>query len=293
VDWLERPNKTARVAIGAQWQSHWIQCDALRAIFRNEEVGPERSGLELEPDDFRWTFADRVACGIRAYQRPCHTLPDAGRADGGFPSNPVCSTSREIVFIIEDDEGLRAELIEMVEEMGYAAIGCATPSEFERNRALADSGCVLLDIRLPGGDGVSILERLKDSFSVLTAIMLTGLSDPVVVANCMKIGALEYIVKPASEMTLRRAIERAVGQSRSNYCREQSRQLIRTMLARLTPTERTIAEMLARGLSTKLVAGELGRSDNTVKIHRHRIMAKLKITSVASLANLYNHLRPD
>lgn len=104
---------------------------------------------------------------------------------------------------------------------------------------------------------------------------------------------MDYVVKPANEMALRRLIDKAIGQSRSAYCRAKSKALVMGMLEKLTPAEEKIAELLSQGYPTKMIAGQLGRSENTVKIHRHRIMTKLKVNSVASLANLYNHVRGD
>lgn len=191
---------------------------------------------------------------------------------------------------MEDEDDLREMLVETIKQMGYAAIGCPNSAEFEKRFSSANTGCVLLDYRLPGGDGIATLERIERSGSALRAIMITGLSDATVAAECMKIGAVDYLVKPVGEMSLRRAIDRAVGLSRMKHCRSESAMLIKSLLEQLTSAETKIAEMLARGFSTKMIAGELDRSENTVKIHRHRIMSKLKINSVASLANIFNHV---
>ena len=247
--------------------------------------------LEDEPIGRRWAYADTTRCGIKAFQRPCQLLPTSDLADSNFPANPICASSREFVLVVEDDDDFRSDLLEIVIDMGYKSIGCATPDSFQKSLASADTGCILLDIRLQGSDGISILERLRDVGSTLPAIMLTGMKDPLVATECMKIGAFDYIVKPPNEMVLRRAIDRAIGRSRSDFCRKQSKHFIMSLIDQLTPTEAKIAEMLAHGYPTKLIAGELGRSENTAKIHRHRIMTKLKINSVASLANIYHYIR--
>jgi FixJ family two-component response regulator len=245
-----------------------------------------------EPSGIRWTFSNSTRCGLKAFHRPCQLQPTAEMQDTNFPGNAICASRKEYVFVVEDDADLRAALVETIEEMGYRVIGCSTAVEFERRFSEASTGCVLLDIKLPGGDGISMLERLQLSEAALRTVMMTGLSDAAVAADCMKIGAVEYLVKPVNEMTLRRAVDRAVGLSRVKHCRTESQHLVSGMLDRLTAAEANIAEMLARGFSTKMIAGELGRSENTVKIHRHRVMSKLKISSVASLANLYNHTLP-
>lgn len=209
------------------------------------------------------------------------------------PKSDVCRPGKEYVFVVEDEADLRESLVELIEDMGYDVIGCATPSEFAERSADVQTSCVILDIRLKGGDGISVLERLSGGESSLACVVLSGLLEPAVAAECIKLGALDYLVKPANEITLRRAIDRAIARSRSNYCLAQSKRQIAHLFEKLTPAELTIAGLLARGYPTKLIAGKLGRSENTVKIHRHRIMAKLMVNSVASVANLFNHLRED
>lgn len=247
--------------------------------------------VESEPAGTRWTLLDVTRCGIRAFQRPCQQPLAAGLPDADFPSGSLCASEAEFVFVVEDEEDSRSELVELVEGMGRKVIPCATAGELNAALPRAATGCILLDIKMQGGDGISVLEQLKENRANLAVIVVSGLRDPVIAAECIKLGAMEYVVKPANEMALRRLIDRAIGQSRSTYCRSQSKALVAGMLEKLTPAEQKIAELLSQGYPTKMIAGQLGRSENTIKIHRHRIMAKLKVNSVASLANLYNHVR--
>ena len=238
----------------------------------------------------QWSVVDFAPCGILAFDRPCKLLSESELEGGNFPDNSVCKGARELVLVVEDEDDLRADLVELISDMGHTAMGCKDAAEFEKNIASADTGCLVLDIRLQGGDGVSVLERAKDMGSVLPAIMLTGVLDPSVAADCIKIGALEYIVKPANELRLRRAIQAAVLLSRSQFCHKQSKIRAQKIIELLTPAEEVVANFLAKGLTTKQIAGVQGRSESTVKIHRHKIMKKIKINSVASIANLYNFL---
>lgn len=238
----------------------------------------------------QWPAIDIAPCGILAFDRPCKLLLESELETGNFPGHSVCKGERELVLVVEDEDDLRADLVELISGMGHAAMGCKDAAEFEKNFASADTGCLVLDIRLQGGDGISVLQRARDMGSVLPAIMLTGVLDPSVAADCIKIGAIEYIVKPANEMRLRRAIQAAVSLSRSQFCRKQSKIRAQKIIELLTPAEEVVANFLAKGLTTKQIAGLQGRSENTVKIHRHKIMKKIKINSVASIANLYNYL---
>lgn len=247
----------------------------------------------VEPAGSRWTLLDGTRCGIRAFERPCQSPQAAEMPGADFPTGPLCASQNEFVFVVEDEEDSRSELVELVEGMGRKVIACATAGELNAVLSRATTGCILLDIKMQGGDGISVLEQLKENRANLAVIVVSGLRDPVIAAECIKLGAMEYVVKPANEMSLRRLIDRAIGQSRSAYCRSQSKALVAGMLEKLTPAEQRIAEMLSQGYPTKMIASQLGRSENTIKIHRHRIMSKLKVNSVASLANLYNHVRGD
>jgi len=239
----------------------------------------------------RWSCSDYTPCGIRAFGRPCQALAHSEQQVGNFPFHRVCAADQELVLVVEDDEYLRAELLELVSSMGYAAVGCDNADAFGRYISRAQTGCLILDIRLQGGDGVSILERAKEIGSALPAIMLTGMADPLIAAECIKIGAIEYIMKPANEIALRRAIDKAIGLSRTEFCMKMSKLYAQRMLSLLTPSESIVAEMLSKGYTTKQIAGELDRSENTIKIHRHKILSKLRINTVASISNIYNHVK--
>ncbi len=264
-----------------KYKRRWVIVSGYRSIeSQHEALGCGR----------RWPVVDLAPCGILAFDRPCKLLSESEREGGNFPDHPVCKGKRELVLVVEDEDDLRADLVELISGMGHAAIGCKDAAEFEKNFASADTGCLVLDVRLQGGDGISVLERAKDMGSALPAIMLTGVLDPSVAADCIKIGAVEYLVKPANELRLRRVIQAAVSLSRSQFCRKQSKISAQKIVELLTPAEEVVANFLAKGLTTKQIAGLQGRSENTVKIHRHKVMKKIGINSVASIANLYNYL---
>lgn len=246
--------------------------------------------LETEPSDIHWSLSNEAPCGSIAFNRPCQMAELHEDAEIA-PLGRGCKTQSELVFVVEDDDDLREALIELLQANGYTTLGCSSALEFTQMHKQADSGCVVLDIRLPGRDGLSILEALEAQKSALVAVVLSGLSDPVIAAKCMKLGAHEYLAKPFHEIELLRATERAIGISRVAFCRNQSRTLLEQLFAKLTPSEMKVAEMLSKGYPTKWIAGELGRSENTIKIHRHRIMAKLKISTPASISNMINYLR--
>ena len=105
--------------------------------------------------------------------------------------------------------------------------------------------------------------------------------------------AVEFLPKPFDEMALRRAVNSAIGISRKRHCMQISQEMVRELLDTLTPSELVVAKMIARGYPTKLVADELGRSENTVKIHRHRVFGKLRVNSAASVSNVMSHVMDE
>lgn len=245
------------------------------------------------PENPKWSLNNVGKCGIRTFLRPCQTPDVAPQPDGGFPLHPICKAGHETVYIVDDDADFLAEAIEAVELFGHRARGFRSGDEL---RAIADAdptGCVLLDIKLPGQDGISIHEWIVKNGFMLSVIYISGTQDVGTVAHCMKAGAVEFIQKPFGEMTLRNAVRVGIAHARKMRCRTHSTQMVRSMVETLTPTELLVAQMIAKGFPTKSIASHMERSENTVKIHRHRIFSKLKVNSTASVANILSQLDQD
>lgn len=202
---------------------------------------------------------------------------------------PICQTADEAVIVVEDEPDLRKLLVELIASLGYNAVGCASSTELQEQITRFSSGCILLDIKLPGLDGLAIQEWLAKSDNLLPLIFMSGANDVDAAVQGMKGGAIEFLPKPIQEMALRKAVNAGVAKSRKLHCQQQSTQLVRSLIRSLTPTELRVARLIAKGYPTKLIASDLERSENTIKIHRHRIFSKLKVNSSASVANLLNH----
>lgn len=241
------------------------------------------------PDNFKWALENRTLCNIEGYLRPCQlrscNLPPASTV----PLADICIAKSEVVIVVEDDGDFRSEIIEMVKSQGYPVIGIASVKELQSIAEKYDAGCILLDIRLPGLDGLSAQDWLNSINSSMSVVFMSGVRDIATIVQCMKAGAVEFLSKPFGEISLRRAVDMAIGVSRQRYCTKQSRNLVRQLISRLTPTEMVVANLMARGYLTKAIATELGRSENTIKIHRHRIFNKLRINSAASVGNIIRH----
>ena len=247
------------------------------------------SSNEKVPDHARWALQSRTLCNQEGYLRPCQTRDTRALPPGLVPLAELCVPEREMVIVIDDDHDLLSEMVEMVERQGYNVIGLSSARELQDVVQKFESGCILLDIRMPGQDGLSVQEWLNSIACTLPVIFISGISDIPTVVQCMKAGAMEFLPKPFAEIALRRAVDSAIGLSRQRNCRRASQQMVGELVSTLTATETVVARMIACGYPTKLIATELGRSENTIKIHRHRIFSKLKVGSAASVGNLINH----
>lgn len=244
---------------------------------------------EYIPENARWSLKDLTRCGQRGYMRPCQVTNCDGISPSAFPMAPVCQTESEAVIVVDDEPDLRKHLVELIQSLGYHAIGCGSSTELQEHAARVASGCILLDIKLPGLDGLAIQEWLARSDIALPVIFISGAHDIDAVVQGMKGGAIEFLPKPIPEMALRKAVNAGVAKSRMLCCQRQSQQLVGALIGSLTPTELRVARLISKGYPTKLIASDLGRSENTIKIHRHRIFTKLKVNSSASVANLLSH----
>lgn len=247
------------------------------------------SGDQKAPDNIRWSLGNVTRCGQQGYMRPCQLTDCSHFPDSSFPMLPVCETGAEMVFVVDDEPDIRENLAELVESLGYQATACASASELQEHAPRFRSGCILLDIKLPGLDGLAIQDWLNQADIKLPVIFISGVRDVTTVVQGMKSGAIEFLQKPIGEMALRRAVTAGVALSRKRFCRKESETLVRSLIEALTPTELYVARMISRGYPTKLIAAEMERSENTVKIHRHRIFNKLKVNSAASVANIMQH----
>ena len=232
----------------------------------------------------------RAKCGINAYLRPCQ-LETVDANSGIFPWHPVCQSASERVIICDDDDAISAELGELVAGLGFAPLFCNSLAELQRVAPSVSGGCVLLDIRMPGQDGLMAQEWLTQHASRLPVVFVSAVIDVSTVATVMRAGALNFLPKPVEVIALRRVITEAIAASRKLVCEEAGRKLLVAMVDLLTPTERFVADLIARGYPTKSIAAEMERSENTIKIHRHRIFNKLRVGTAASVANIMNIIK--
>lgn len=194
-------------------------------------------------------------------------------------------TRQATIAIVDDDEPVRDSLDVLIRACGYDTITFTNATDFLAH-ALESVSCVLLDVRLPDGDGIDVLDRLTKSDVRSPVIMITGHGDVPMAVRAMRIGAADFIEKPFEPDELLAAIERAVERYMSQAEDPAGAEAARERLGRLTPRENQVMHKLILGRQNKVIAHELGLSPRTVEVHRARVMEKTAVNSLSELVRL-------
>ena len=191
------------------------------------------------------------------------------------------------VHIVDDDASFRTAMERRLKHAGYEVETYASAGHL-LDRLPCDSvlGCILLDVRIPGLTGPELQDRLRDLGSTLPIIFLTGYPDVRTTVRTIKAGAEDFLTKPVSSDQLLQAVERAIAHYEMTRGLKTELDMIRAHIAALTPRERQVFELVIRGDTNKQVAGALGCTERTIKAHRHRVMEKMHVRSLAALVSL-------
>jgi FixJ family two-component response regulator len=195
------------------------------------------------------------------------------------------------VFVVDDDESVRQSLKNLVGSVGLRVEAFASAQEFLRSKLMDVPGCLVLDVRLPGLSGLDLQKRMADAGIEIPIIFITGHGDIPMTVRAMKAGAVEFLTKPFRDQDLLDAIRQALDRDRT--AREQRAEIaeLRSRFDSLTPREREVMGLVVTGLLNKQIAGELGTSETTVKIHRHQVMEKMGAGSLAELVRMADRLK--
>jgi FixJ family two-component response regulator len=195
-----------------------------------------------------------------------------------------------IVFVVDDDTGLRRSLQNLIGSVGLRVETFASAQEFLGRNLMDAPGCLVLDVRLPGLSGLDLQKRMADLGLEIPIIFITGHGDIPMTVQAMKAGAVEFLTKPFRDQDLLDAIQQALDRDRS--AREQRSEIeeLRSRLDSLTPRERQVMGLVIGGLLNKRIAGELGTSEATIKIHRRGVMEKMGAGSLAELVRMADKL---
>jgi two-component system, LuxR family, response regulator FixJ len=186
-----------------------------------------------------------------------------------------------VIHLVDDDEAIRRSASFMLRTSGYVVKTYVSGVEFLNSANEAEPGCILLDVRMPGMDGLEVQQALKARNVLLPVVVMTGHGDVTVAVQAMKAGAVDFIEKPFEKAALLRAIEQAFDRLEQAGRRHARAEEAKGRLAPLTSREMDVLEGLVRGHPNKTIAYDLGISPRTVEIHRANLMTKLEVASLS------------
>lgn len=186
-----------------------------------------------------------------------------------------------LVHLVDDDEAIRRSVGFMLKTSGYLVRAYESGIELIKAAPNLETGCILLDIRMPGMDGLEAQEALKAKGVTLPVIIMTGHGDVRLAVQAMKAGAVDFIEKPFEKAVLLGSIEQGIDRLKHSAADRERADSAAIRLQVLTPRERDVLEGLSKGLPNKTIAYDLGISPRTVEIHRANLMSKLGVRSLS------------
>lgn len=200
-------------------------------------------------------------------------------------------TSTPIVFVVDDDISVRESLELLIRSEGWQPKTFASAKAFLDHLRVLVPNCLVLDLSLPGLNGLDLQKRVAAQRPDMPIIFITGYGDVPTTVKAMKAGAVEFLTKPFSDEVLLTAIRQALERSRAALSQQAEMQKLRDSYASLTPREQQVMAFVVSGLLNKQVGGELGISEITVKAHRGKVMQKMKADSLPALVKMAARLR--
>jgi len=200
------------------------------------------------------------------------------------------TAARPVVHVVDDDDSWRTSVQRLMSAAGYDVALYESAERFLAAANRDTPGCVLLDVRMPGLTGLELQQRATEGRRQLSIVFISGQGDIPTSVSAMKAGAEDFLTKPVDTDVLLRAVERAIARDREERARREQAEVWRSRINALTPTERKVLDLVVLGKLNKQIALELGTAERTVKWHRHNLMQKLELQSIAELVVMAERL---
>ncbi|AMO24387.1 hypothetical protein UC35_18020 [Ramlibacter tataouinensis] len=197
------------------------------------------------------------------------------------------------MHVVDDDASVRGALARLLDGRGWSVFAHASAESFVSSHDPEAHGCIVLDVAMPGLDGLALQQLLARNGELMPIIFLTGCADVPMCAGAMREGAIDFLTKPVDEEVLLAAVERGLERDFQRRSARERQHTAEERLSTLTPREREVLTHVMEGRLNKQIAADLGTAEKTVKVHRARAMEKMHVRSVAELVRLVERGRPD
>ncbi|MFP5515738.1 MAG: response regulator transcription factor [Alphaproteobacteria bacterium] len=206
---------------------------------------------------------------------------------------PASAKDDPLVLVVDDDGGMREAVADLLRSVGIESRAFGSTAELLAAAVPDRPGCLILDVRLPGLGGLEFQTRLESLGIALPIVFMTGFADVPMSVRAMKAGAMDFLIKPFRDQDMLDAVEAAIARDRARRRERTAAMTVEAQAATLTPREREVMAAVVKGRLNKQIAGDLGISEVTVKLHRGKVMRKMQVRSVADLVRKAEMLTPE